>query len=159
MYHSFFIHSSADGHLGCYYIQCCNEYWGARVSFNSGLLSVYAQQWDCWVIWQVSFQFFKEYPQLWVLLAVYKLQILHTHTHMHTHVCVQSIITLYILHIYTLYIWEGVKVTQSCPTLWTVAHQAPLSMELSRYEYRSGLPFLYPGDLPDPEIQPGSPEL
>ena len=32
--------------------QCCDEHWGARVSFRSGFLSVYAQQWDCWVIWQ-----------------------------------------------------------------------------------------------------------
>ena len=42
--------------------QCCNEYWGTHVSFNSGFLSVYAQQWDCRVIWQFYFQFFKEYP-------------------------------------------------------------------------------------------------
>ena len=27
--------------------QCCDEHWGARVSFNSGFLGVYAQQWDC----------------------------------------------------------------------------------------------------------------
>ena len=39
---------------------------------------------------------------------------------------------------------------------WTVAHQAPLSMELSRQEYWSGLPFLSPGDLPDPRIEAGS---
>ena len=31
-------------------------------------------------------------------------------------------------------------------TLWTVAHQAPLSMGFSRQEYRSGLPFPPPGD-------------
>ena len=31
--------------------QCCDEHWGARVSFRSGFLSVYAQKWDCWVIW------------------------------------------------------------------------------------------------------------
>ena len=30
------------------------------ISFSSGFLSVYAQQWDCWVIWQFYFQFFKE---------------------------------------------------------------------------------------------------
>ena len=35
-------------------------------------------------------------------------------------------------------------------TLWTVAHWAPLSMEFSRQEYWSGLPFLTPGDLPGP---------
>ena len=41
-----------------YYKKCCDEHWGARVSFNSGFLSVYAQQWDCWVIRQFHYQFF-----------------------------------------------------------------------------------------------------
>ena len=44
-------------------------------------------------------------------------------------------------------------------TPWTVAHQAPPSMEFSRQEYWSGLPFPSPGDLPDPGIEPGSPAL
>ena len=39
---------------------------------------------------------------------------------------------------------------------WTVALQAPLSMGFSRQEYWSGLPFLLPGDLSDPGIQPAS---
>ena len=39
-------------------------------------------------------------------------------------------------------------------TLWTVACQAPLSMGFSRQEYWSGLPFPFPGDLPDPGIEP-----
>ena len=39
------------------------------------------------------------------------------------------------------------------------ARQAPLSMELSRQEYWSGLPFPPPGDLPDPGIEPASPAL
>ena len=39
---------------------------------------------------------------------------------------------------------------------WTVAHQAPLSMGLSRQEYWSGLPCPPPGDLPDPGIKPTS---
>ena len=43
-----------------------------------------------------------------------------------------------------------------CVTLWTVACQAPLSMEFSRQEYWSGLPFLSPEDLPDPGIEPVS---
>ena len=41
----------------------------------------------------------------------------------------------------------------------TVAHQALLSMELSRQEYWSGLPFPPPGDLCAPGIEPGSPAL
>ena len=40
-----------------------------------------------------------------------------------------------------------------------VAHQAPLSMELSRYKYWSGLPFPSPGDLPNPGIKPMSSAL
>ena len=57
MNHSFLIHLSADGHLSrllpCpgYCKQCCNEHWGTCVSFSYGFLGVYAQQWDCWVIW------------------------------------------------------------------------------------------------------------
>ena len=38
-------------------------------------------------------------------------------------------------------------------TLWTVAHQAPLSMGFSRQEYWSGLPFPASGDFPDPRIE------
>jgi len=40
--------------------------------------------------------------------------------------------------------------------LWTIAHQAPLSMEFSRQEYWSGLPCPPPGDLPDPGMEPTS---
>ena len=49
---------------------------------------------------------------------------------------------------------KKVLVTQSCPI-----HQAPLSMGFSRQKYWSGLPFPSPGDLPDPGIKLGSPEL
>ena len=42
---------------------------------------------------------------------------------------------------------------------WTVAHQTSPSMEFSRQEYWSGLPFPSPGDLPDPGIKPRSPAL
>ena len=44
-------------------------------------------------------------------------------------------------------------------TPWIVAHQASPSMGFSRQEYWSQLPFPSPGDLPDPEIEPGSPAL
>ena len=40
--------------------------------------------------------------------------------------------------------------------LWTVAHQAPLSMEFSRQECWSGLPCPSAGALPDPETEPAS---
>ena len=73
MYHSFLIHSSADGHLGCFHVlakQCCNEHWGACVSFRSGFLGVYAQEWDCWVIWQFYFQFFKDSPHFSIVAVL-----------------------------------------------------------------------------------------
>ena len=60
----------------------------------------------------------------------------------------------------------GVKVKCESPghaqlfvTPWTVAHQAPLSMEFSKQENWSGLPFPSPEDFPDPGIEPGSPAL
>ena len=48
------------------------------------------------------------------------------------------------------------SVVQLFVTFWTVAHQAPLSMEFSKQEYWNGLPFPTPGDLPDLGIQPAS---
>ena len=49
--------------------------------------------------------------------------------------------------------------SDSSATLWTVAHQVPLSMGFSRQEYWSGLPLPSPGDLPNPGIKPASPSL
>ena len=41
-------------------------------------------------------------------------------------------------------------------TPWTVAHQTPPSMEFSKQEYWSELPFPLPGVLPNPGIEPMS---
>ena len=57
------------------------------------------------------------------------------------------------------------RISVSCSVLsasvtpWTVARQAPLSMGFYRQEYWSGVPFLPPGHLSDPEIEPGSPAM
>ena len=51
------------------------------------------------------------------------------------------------------------SVVSDSVTPWTIACQAPLSMEFSKQEYWSGLPFSSPGDLPDPGIKPGCPAL
>ena len=44
-------------------------------------------------------------------------------------------------------------------TLWTIAHQASLTTEFSRQECWIGYPFLSPGYLPHPGIEPKSPAL
>ena len=44
-------------------------------------------------------------------------------------------------------------------TTWTVACQVPLSMGFSRKECWSWLPLTSLGNLPDPEIEPTSPEV
>ena len=54
---------------------------------------------------------------------------------------------------------QSLSRVQLLATLWTVAHQAPLSMGFPRLEHWIGLPFPSSGDLPDPGIEPGSPAL
>ena len=98
----------------------------------------------------------------------------HLSIYVHVCVCVHVCIYLYLyrdMYEYNLYIYIYTQ-THTCVcmlspfshvwpfvTLWTVACQAPLSTEFSRYEYWSGLPFPSLEDLPDPEIESGSPAL
>ena len=57
--------------------------------------------------------------------------------------------TLHIVCVYSV-------VSVSFRPPWTVAHQAPLSMEFSRQEHWKGLPFPPAGALPNPETEPTS---
>ena len=64
MYHSFFIHSSVSGHLGCFHVlaianSAASEHWGACIFLNFSFLWLYAQEWDCWIIWQFIFSFLR----------------------------------------------------------------------------------------------------
>ena len=66
-------------------------------------------------------------------------------------------------YLYLYYLKVKVLVTQSWPTLCNsmdhIACQAPLSMEFSRQEYWSGVPFPSLGDRPHPGMEPRSPAL
>ena len=62
-------------------------------------------------------------------------------------------------HIHGCCCFSRSVLSDSLATPRTVAHQSPLSVEFSRQEYCSGLPFPSPGDLPDPGIKPASPAL
>ena len=64
----------------------------------------------------------------------------------------------YVLISYLFYVCVSCSVvSESFLTMWTTAHQAPLSMEFSRQEYWSGFPFPPPGDLPDSGIESEAP--
>ena len=54
---------------------------------------------------------------------------------------------------------QSLSHVQLFSTLWTVAHQAPLSMGFSSQEHWNGLPFPSPSDLPRSGIEPTSPAL
>ena len=54
-----------------------------------------------------------------------------------------------------MWVWQSFSHVQLSVTPGAVACQAPLSMEFSRQEYWSGLPFPSPGDLPNPWMEPG----
>ena len=57
MYYIFFIHSSVDGHLGCFHVLAIIYYAAVNIRvcvcifLNYGFLQIYAQEWDCRIIW------------------------------------------------------------------------------------------------------------
>ena len=82
------------------------------------------------------------------------MQYIYTHTYIYTHAYIYA-------HTHThIYVCVCVLSHFSCvrlfATLWTVAHQAPLSIGFSRQEYWSGLPCSPPEDLSNPGIEPAS---
>ena len=76
---------------------------------------------------------------------------LDTHSVIHTHTYVYTYTYVYVCA-------QLLSSVRLFATSWTIVHQAPLSMEFSRQEYWSGLPFPSLGDIPHPGIEPMCPE-
>ena len=76
----------------------------------------------------------------------------------HRQICVENAAcyTLGWPYIGCTYMLSHLSCVRLYVTLWTVAHQAPLSMGFSRQEYWSGFPCSPPGDLPYPGVKPDS---
>ena len=86
----------------------------------------------------------------------------HTHTHTHTHPCLHleqfdMLVHPCLVPVFTSHYLCACSVMSNSLQLWSVTHQAPLSMEFPRQEYWSGLPFPPSGDLLNPGIEPMSP--
>ena len=63
-----------------------------------------------------------------------------------------------VTHLVDIFV-QSLSRVQLCETSWTIAHEAPLSMEFARQEYQSGQLFPSPGDFPNPGIKRTSPAL
>ena len=63
----------------------------------------------------------------------------------------KNVVSIFIICVCIL---SGLVMSDCLRLSWTIARQAPLSMEFSRQEYWSGLPFPSPGDRPYPGIKP-----
>ena len=63
IYHIFFIHSFIDGHLVFFHVLAVVNSATMNISnSNYSFVQIYAQEWDCWIIWQLYFYFFEEPP-------------------------------------------------------------------------------------------------
>ena len=139
-----FIHSSVDGHLGCFHVL-------AVVNSAAMNIGVHVSFW---------ITVFSGYVPSNRIAGSYRSSVFSFLRNLHT-VLLSDCISLHSRQ--QCMKWK-VKVkslsrVRLFVTLWTVTYQAPPSMGFSRQEYWSGLPFPSPGDLPDPGIVLGSPGL
>ena len=99
----------------------------------------------------------KEFLILWT--DFFLLNRLHAYYFSHIHLCgdyswsLSSARNLWYVNVLIYKVPNCFSHVQLFATLWTLAHQAPLSMGYSRSEYWNALPLPSPGDLPNPGIE------
>ena len=92
--------------------------------------------------------------EMWIRFTIVIISLMYMCTYTKHHVVHLKMHTSNYINVCVLSHFSHVQLFVS---LWTAAHQAPLSMGFFRQEYWSRLPFRPLGDLPDPGIKPESP--
>ena len=100
-----------------------------------------------------------------ISIYYYNLYIIYIYMIVYIHIYAQIIFIIYhpvrvrVTFIKLWYVCVSLSVVSNTVTPWTVACQAPLSVEFSRQGYWIGLLFPSPGDLPNPGTEHRSPTL
>ena len=77
---------------------------------------------------------------LYIYIYIYIYICTHTHIYIYMYVCI---------HIHCCFLFSPEVMSYSLDTPWTLTHQSPQSMGFPRQVFWSGLPFPFPGDLPN----------
>ena len=132
-----------------YCLPRCLRQWGASPAWGWSLGKVHPLVF----LWHVNNRF----PFLSILISSF-----HSRNHLNYSYFLKTLLRLIFIYLWVVFLimkWMSLRHVQLSMTPWTVACQAPLSVEFSRRDCWSRLPFPSPRDLPHPGIELGSPAL